>query len=123
LDEMLNGLDWTAWMAEYDGRKGQPPIPPRIMAGVILYGLIRSIRSRRMLEYLCGHNVDFVWLAATNAASGMIVDCDVIAAPNEQTEKKLAKSCFVYDEKSDTYYCPMDRLWITRRRRRSSGAG
>ena len=124
---------------------------------------------------------------ATDAANGMIVDCDVIAAPNEQTEtlatidriednfgrkpekmladtahgtgtnlagmelrgvdfyapvtsqtpaegnpakrsdprqpvaeedrprlprndkKKLAKSCFVYDEQSDTYYCPMGR--------------
>jgi transposase len=69
LDEMLNGLDWTAWMVEYDGRKGQPPIPPWIMAGVILYGLMRGIRSSRMLEYLCGHNVDFVWLA-----EGRIID-------------------------------------------------
>jgi transposase len=69
LDEMLNGLDWSAWESEYDGRKGQPPIPPWIMAGVILYGLMRGIRSSRMLEYLCGHNVDFMWLA-----EGRIID-------------------------------------------------
>lgn len=69
LDEMLKGLDWTAWTAEYDGRKGQPPIPPWVMAGVILYGLMRGIRSSRMLEYLCGHNVDFMWLA-----EGRIID-------------------------------------------------
>ena len=69
LDEMLNGLDWTAWTAEYDGRKGQPPIPPWVVAGVILYGLMRGIRSSRMLEYLCGHNVDFMWLA-----EGRIID-------------------------------------------------
>jgi transposase len=69
LDEMLNGLDWTAWTAEYDGRKGQPPIPPWVMAGTILYGLMRGIRSSRMLEYLCGHNVDFMWLA-----EGRIID-------------------------------------------------
>ena len=62
LDELLRGLDWTAWTAEYDGQKGQPPIPPWVMASVILYGLMRGIRSSRMLEYLCGHNVDFMWL-------------------------------------------------------------
>jgi transposase len=69
LDEMLNGLDWSAWEAEYDGQKGQPPIPPWVMAGVILYGLMRGIRSSRMLEYLCGNNVDFMWLA-----EGRIID-------------------------------------------------
>jgi transposase len=69
LDEMLKGLDWSAWEAEYDGRKGQPPIPPWVMAGVILYGLMRGIRSSRMLEYLCGHNLDFMWLA-----EGRIID-------------------------------------------------
>jgi transposase len=69
LDELLQGLDWSAWEAEYDGQKGQPPIPPWVMAGVILYGLMRGIRSSRMLEYLCGHNVDFMWLA-----EGRIID-------------------------------------------------
>ncbi len=69
LDELLHGLDWSAWETEYDGQKGQPPIPPWVMAGVILYGLMRGIRSSRMLEYLCGHNVDFMWLA-----EGRIID-------------------------------------------------
>ena len=69
LDELLRGQDWSAWMAEYDGTKGQPPIPPWVMAGVILYGLIRGIRSSRMLEYLCGHNMDFLWLT-----EGRIID-------------------------------------------------
>ena len=69
LDEILKGLDWSAWEAEYDGQKGQPPIPPWVMAGVILYGLMRGIRSSRMLEYLCGHNVDFMWLA-----EGRVID-------------------------------------------------
>jgi transposase len=32
------------------------------MAGVILYGMMRGIRSSRMLEYLCGHNIDYLWL-------------------------------------------------------------
>jgi hypothetical protein len=143
--------------------------------------------SRVMSNKEGGYAPNYTPLAATDAASGMIVDCDVIAAPNEQTEtlstvdrieenfgrkpekmladtahgtgfnlvgmeergvdfytpmasqtpeegnpakrsdprepvaaesraqlprndkKKLAKSCFVYDERSDTYYCPMGR--------------
>jgi transposase len=69
LAELLEGLNWSAWEAEYDGRKGQPPLPPWVMAGVILYGLMRGIRSSRMLEYLCGHNVDFMWLA-----EGRVID-------------------------------------------------
>jgi transposase len=63
LDELLRALDWSEWESQYHGQKGQPPIPPWVMAGVILYGMMRSIRSSRMLEYLCGHNVDFMWLA------------------------------------------------------------
>lgn len=63
LDEILQSLDWSPWEGEYHGRIGQPPIPPRVMAGVIIYGLMRGIRSSRQLEYLCGHAIDFMWLA------------------------------------------------------------
>ena len=63
LDEILRAQDWSAWEQEYDGQRGQPPIPPWVMAGVILYGLMRRIRSSRQLEYACGHNIDFIWLA------------------------------------------------------------
>jgi transposase len=63
LDEILRGLDWSAWTQEYNGHCGQPPIPPWVLAGVIVYGLMRRIRSSRQLEYACGHNVDFMWLA------------------------------------------------------------
>ena len=62
LEEILQACDWSAWEAEYHGSRGQPPIPPRVMAGAILYGLMRRIRSSRQLEYACGHNLDFLWL-------------------------------------------------------------
>jgi transposase len=62
LDELLRAQDWSAWEREYDGTRGRPPIPPWVMAGVILYGLMRSIRSSRVLEYLCTHNIDYIWL-------------------------------------------------------------
>jgi transposase len=63
LDMILRALDWSAWTQSYNGRVGQPPIPPWVMAGIILYGLMRRIRSSRQLEYACGHNIDFMWLA------------------------------------------------------------
>jgi transposase len=62
LDEILRTQDWSSWEAEYSLRRGQPPIAPRVVASVILYGLLRRIRSSRVLEYLTGHNVDFLWL-------------------------------------------------------------
>jgi transposase len=73
LDEILRVLDWSAWEEEYDGRRGQPPIPPWVMAGVVLYGLTRRIRSSRQLEYACGHNLDFMWLA-----EGRTIDHDTL---------------------------------------------
>ena len=56
-------MDWSSWTQEYNGRVGQPPIPPWVMAGIILYGLMRKIRSSRQLEYACGNYIDFMWLA------------------------------------------------------------
>jgi transposase len=62
VDEVLAGLDWSAWEAEYDGKRGQPPIHPRFVAAAILYGLFRGIRSTRKLEEACCYRLDFLWL-------------------------------------------------------------
>lgn len=61
-DEVLAGIDWTEWEAEYDGARGQPPIHPRILAATLLYGWCRGIRSSRKLEEACTYRVDFMWL-------------------------------------------------------------
>jgi transposase len=61
--EILGGYDWSAWESQYHGRRGQPPIHPRVLAGLWLYGLRRGIRSSRKLEYMAGHNIDFLWLS------------------------------------------------------------
>ena len=50
LDELLRGQDWSEWEAEYNAGRGQPGIHPRVVASVILYGLLRRIRSSRVLE-------------------------------------------------------------------------
>jgi transposase len=63
LAEVLDGYDWSAWESRYHGKLGQPPIHPKILAGLWLYGMRRGIRSSRKLEYMAGRNVDFMWLA------------------------------------------------------------
>ena len=62
-DELLSTCDWTPWENHYCLVHGQPPIHPRIVAGVILYGLSRGMRSSRILEYMLASNIDFMWLA------------------------------------------------------------
>jgi transposase len=62
LDDILGRLDWSSWEAAYDLRRGQPPIHPRVLAGVILYGLLTRIRTSRALEEALQVRLDFRWL-------------------------------------------------------------
>ena len=62
-DEILANCQWSAWENQYCLLAGQPPIHPRIMAAIILYGLGRGIRSSRVLEYMCCNAMDYIWLA------------------------------------------------------------
>lgn len=63
LDEILARLDFSAWEARYDLRRGQPPIHPRVLASVWLYGLLTRVRSSRALEEALRVRLDFRWLA------------------------------------------------------------
>jgi len=63
-DEVLSTLDWSSWEACYCGCAGQPPIHPKIVAGVILYGLSMGMRSSRTLERACANALDFLWLTS-----------------------------------------------------------
>ena len=63
IGELLDGFDWTSWESQYHGFRGNPPIHPRVVAGLWLYGLRRGVRSSRKLEYMSGHSLDFLWLA------------------------------------------------------------
>lgn len=62
LDDILGRLDWSKWESAYDLRRGQPPIHPKILAGVILYGLLTRIRTSRALEEALQVRLDFRWL-------------------------------------------------------------
>jgi len=61
-DEILAGCDWSLWESQYVLVAGQPPIPPRIVASAILYGLSEGIRSSRVLERMCKNSLDYIWL-------------------------------------------------------------
>lgn len=74
VDEILSQLDWSAWEATYDGSRGQPPIHPSVLAKVLLFAMIRRIRSSRSIEYELKHSMDFIWLA-----SGREIDYSTIS--------------------------------------------
>lgn len=61
IDAILNEVDWRPWEAEYERLRGQPPIHPRYVAGAILYGVIKRIRSSRGLEEATKERLDFRW--------------------------------------------------------------
>ena len=63
LDEVLRTQNWSEWESHDSGWRGPPPIHPRVLGGIGLYGVLRRIRTSRPLEYACGYNVDFRWLA------------------------------------------------------------
>lgn len=63
LDEILGRVDWSGWEAGYNGRIGQPPIHPRVLAGVLFYGMWARLRSSRSLEEALRVRLDFRWLA------------------------------------------------------------
>jgi len=63
LDEILVEVDWSPWESQYVLAVGQPPIHPKVMASVILYGLSLGMRSSRQLERACLMMLDFMWLA------------------------------------------------------------
>lgn len=63
LDEILGRLKWSGWEAKYHLRLGQPAIHPRVLASVLLYGLLTRLRSSRALEEALVVRMDFRWLA------------------------------------------------------------
>lgn len=62
-NDVLDQIDWSVWEAEYkDVPHGRPPIHPRVLASIILYGLLVRIRASRALEAALWERIDFRWL-------------------------------------------------------------
>ena len=63
LDELIDTCDFSEFERTYHGSRGQPPIPPKVLAKLWLYGLKLRFRSSRQLEYVTKNNIDFMWIA------------------------------------------------------------
>lgn len=63
LDQFLGEVDWTPFERIYARDIGQPPIHPRVIVSVIIYGTLVRIHSSRALEDALRFRSDFVWLA------------------------------------------------------------
>ncbi len=74
VDMVLGQLDWAPWEAAYKREIGRPPIHPRVLAGIILYGTLRKLKSSRALEAALRERLDFRWLA-----EGRSIDHSTIA--------------------------------------------
>ena len=84
VDEILDQLNWNEWEATYHGSFGQPPIHPAVMAKILLFAMIRRIRSSRSIEYELKHSIDFMWLT-----SGRRVDHTTISEFRRKNSKEL----------------------------------
>src|SRR5262245_49343696 len=61
-DLVMASLDWNAWEAVYPHMRGRPPIHPRKLASLVLYGFSLGLRSSRDLEDACQMHLDCMWL-------------------------------------------------------------
>ena len=84
LDEILSDFDWSDFEAEYCQVRGQPGIHPRVVASVLLYGMVRRIRSSRILEYMTRNNIDFMWLT-----EGRVIDHSTLCGFRKRFKKEL----------------------------------
>jgi transposase len=89
LDELLGRIDWSSWEAKYHERLGQPAIPPRVLASVLLYGLLTRVRSSRGLEESLLVRLDFRWLV-----SGRTIDHTTLSEFRREHPREL-KELFV----------------------------
>lgn len=89
LDDILSRLDWSKWEQTYNRRIGQPPIHPKIIASVILYGNLCRIRSSRALEESLSIRSDFRWLV-----EGRTIDHSTISEFRRKNPEAL-KEIFV----------------------------
>lgn len=59
--ELLDAQDWTEFEARY-AHTGRPPYAPRLMLGLILYGVMQGTHSLRELERLARLDVGCMWI-------------------------------------------------------------
>jgi len=63
VNDLVNELDLSPFLAAHDEPRGMPPYHPRLMLKVLLYGYATGVRSSRKLEERLGADVNFMFLA------------------------------------------------------------
>lgn len=87
LDEVLDLVDFKDWERAYHQHgPGRPPIHPRVMASIILYGLMVRIRASRQLEDALRYRLDFRWLA-----EGRVIDHTTLSIFRRENGDHLKK--------------------------------
>ncbi|KAA1257589.1 Transposase DDE domain protein [Rubripirellula obstinata] len=90
IDWILRQIDWSDWEQLYKPNDaGRPPIHPRVLASVILYGLLCRIRASRKLEEALSVRNDFRWLV-----EGRSIDHTTLSS-FRTAHPKLLKGMFV----------------------------
>ena len=86
LDKILRTIDWSTWEAKYKRVTGRPPIHPRTVASVILYGMLCRIASSRRLEEALTIRLDFRWLV-----EGLAIDHSTICKFRTGNQEALSQ--------------------------------
>ncbi len=63
IDDVVDELDLTPFLAAHDEPRGMPPYHPRLMLKVLLYGYASGVTSSRKLEARLASDVGFMFLA------------------------------------------------------------
>ncbi len=98
-DAILRELDWSLWEAKYDTKRGQPAVHPRLVAGLILWGVLKGIRSSRQLEEATLERLDILWflerrgLDHSTIAKFRVRFDKELKALTRQLSKKVVERC------------------------------
>lgn len=85
---LLAGRDWSAFEAHYSA-EGRPAYAPRLMAGIVLFGLLRGVSSLRELERLARSDLECMWVSG-----GITPDHSVLGRFVQRHEAELAEGFF-----------------------------
>jgi hypothetical protein len=87
LREILSEQDWSAFEAQYSP-VGRPGYAPWLMAGVVLFGLMRGISSLRGLERLTRSDLECMWVGG-----GITPDHSILGRFITRHEEALSGPC------------------------------
>lgn len=86
--QMLVELDWSAFEARYSP-VGRPGYAPWLMAGVVLFGLMRGVSSLRELERFTRSDLECMWVGA-----GITPDHSILGRFIARHEQELSGPLF-----------------------------